>query len=337
METENRLATAGLNQQLRSVRSFSFFQLANLLRRFATLHNQIDDTPVLVRYRAMPSLAFPAADVDHCELHGGGYRQFLDVTVTFMGLFGPASPLPAFYTERVIQAQDQKSPSRDLMDVFNHRCISLLQLCWDKYRYYTQFQPDGADQYTHWLVSLLGVDAQTLTVATPLRWHKLLPFAGVLANNVCSMDLLCRMTAHYFSLPQVRVQPWIYREIVIAGDQRNCMGIAQCSLGEDLVLGESVGDFSGKFALCILGLSRDQYESFLPGAAGYQELVALVRFLLKDPLTFDLHLEYQADDEESARLGDSGCRLGWHCCLGEPATPDVSATTEICVDDFPNV
>lgn len=169
METENRLATAGLNQQLRDVRSYSFFQLANLLRRYADLHNEVEDSPVLVRYRALPSLAFPAADVAECEVHPAKYRQFLDVTVTFMGLFGPASPLPAFYTERVIQALDQQSPSRDLMDMFNHRCISLLQQCWEKYRYYSRYSSDGSDLYTGWLVSLLGVDAETLMQATPLR------------------------------------------------------------------------------------------------------------------------------------------------------------------------
>jgi type VI secretion system protein ImpH len=337
VETENRLATAGLNQQLRSVRSFSFFQLGNLLQRFAHLHNQVEDVPIHVRYRAMPSLAFPAADVDHCEIHAAGYRQFLDVTVTFMGLFGPASPLPAFYTERVIQAQDQKSPSRDLMDIFNHRSISLLQRCWEKYRYYTRFQPDGSDQYTRWLLSLLGVDAATLECTTPLRWHKLLPFSGVMANNVCSGDLLARMVKQYFRLDSVRVQPWVYRDVRISPDQCNRMGVMNCALAEDLVLGESLGDFSGKFALCLAGLEPDQYERLLPGGADYAELVALVRFILKDPLSFDLHLECVHNGDGPGALGDAAGRLGWNYRLGETDGAPLPATTVICVEDFPNV
>lgn len=336
METENRLATAGLNQQLRSVRSFSFFQLGNLLQRFASLHNSIEDVPIHVRYRAMPSLAFPAADVDHCEIHPAGYRQFLDVTVTFMGLFGPASPLPAFYTERVIQAQDQKSPSRDLMDVFNHRSISLLQLCWEKYRYYTRFQPDGSDQYTRWLMSLLGADAATLGCTTPLRWHKLLPFAGVIASNVCSADLLAKMVKQYFGLKRVRVQPWVYRDVRISQDQCNRMGQMNCSLAEDLVLGETLGDYSGKFALCLGGLEQGQYERLLPGGTDYAELVALVRFVLKDPLSFDLHLESDHLGYGPGVLGDAAGRLGWNYRLGEDTFPSDASATVICVEDFPN-
>lgn len=332
METENRLATAGLNQQLRSVRGYSFFQLANLLRRFSALHNMIEEVPVEVRYRAMPSLAFPAADIDHCELHPAGYQQFLDVTVTFMGLFGPASPLPAFYTERVIQSLDQKSPSRDLMDVFNHRYISLLQSCWEKYRYYTHYHPDGNDQYTQWLLSLLGIDPQTLPMVSSLRWHKLLPFVGVLLNNVCSADLLCRIVAAYFDLKAVSVQPWTKREISIAQDQCNRIGQLNSQLGSDLLLGATVVDVSGKFALQIVDLSPDQYRFFLPDGDGFSELIDLVRFVLKDPLDFDLHL-VSARQEGEGILGDDAYRLGWNYAIGTGADPGTPAETVICVAD----
>lgn len=329
METQNRRTAAGLNQPLHNIRSFSFFQLADLLRRFAAQHNQIEETQVQVRYRAMPSLAFPPADVNHCEFHAMDDRQFLDVTVTFMGLFGPASPLPAFYTERVIQTQHQNGPSRDLMDIFNHRCISLLQVCWEKYRYYIQYQTGGTDQYSHWLLSLLGIDSRNPMPTMPLQWHRLLPFAGLLANNVCSTDLLTRIIAHYFSLPQVHIKPWAHRKILIAEDQITRVGVAQCMLGQDLVLGDSVTDVSGKFVLHLSQLSNGQYRNFLPGTPGYRELVALIRFLLKDPLTFDLHLECKTGQSEAVTPGDA--RLGWNHHLGEV---EVASATVICVDDF---
>jgi len=332
VETENRLATAGLNQQLRSVRGYSFFQLANLLRRFSALHNMIEEVPVEVRYRAMPSLAFPAADIDHCELHPAGYRQFLDVTVTFMGLFGPASPLPAFYTERVIQSLDQKSPSRDLMDVFNHRYISLLQTCWDKYRYYTQYQPDGSDQYTQWLLSLLGIDPQTLPMVSTLRWHKLLPFVGVLLNNVCSADLLCKIVAAYFDLKAVSVQPWSKREISIAQDQCNRIGQMNSQMGDDLVLGATMVDVSGKFALQFADLSPLQYRAFLPDGSWFHELIDLVRFALKDPLDFDLHLAC-SEHGDGCALGGDEFRIGWNYQLGSRVTDESPAMTVICVAD----
>lgn len=334
METENRLATAGLNQQLRDVRSFSFFQLASLLRRFEALQNAIDDVPLDVRYRALPSLGFPAADVDQCEVHQQGFRQFLDVTVTFMGLFGPASPLPAFYTERIIQSTDMQSASRDLMDIFNHRCITLLQVCWEKYRYYTQYQPDGRDHYTRWLLSLAGLNIERLEFGSRLRWHRLLPFVGVLSNNVSSTDLLVKVVASYFSVASVEVEPWIARQITIAEDQLNQIGMMNCTLDEDLMLGGAIADLSGKFALHLRGLTAEQYGSFLPEGDCFAELVELVRFVLRDPLDFDLHLAADANRKWRDANGEGDGRLGWNMLLGEPNSSATRQQTVICVHDF---
>lgn len=335
METENRVAAAGLNQQLTSVRSFSFFQLANLLDRFVALNEQLEKDPVMVRYRAKPSLGFPAADVDNCTFLQDGVKQFLEVTVTFLGLYGPASPLPAFYTERIIQSNDPRNASRDLMDLFNHRCISLLQNCWEKYRYYSRYQPDGRDQYSRWLLGMLGVDIELLRHTTQLRWHKLLPFAGVMLNNVCSGDLLARILKVYFNLPKVSIQPWVRRTVKIPEDQCNSVGRDNSCLGEDLILGREVEDYSGKFSLHLEALDWANYVRFLPDGQHFEELVQLVRFSLKDPLDFELHLYPAAQETKKIRgLTDAGPRLGWNLGLGEAHHSPREEKTVICVNDF---
>ena len=337
METENRLAASGLNQELTSVRKFSFFQLSNLLSRFAVLHNQVHAQPVKVRYRAMPSLAFPPADVDHCAFIQDGRQQFLEVTVTFLGLFGPASPLPAFYTERIIQSNDPHNASRDLMDLFNHRAISLLQVCWEKYRYYCRYQRDGSDHYSRWLLGLLGVDRELLRRTTQLQWHRLLPYAGILFNNVCSADLLGRIVARYFDLGVVKVQPWVKRVISIPDDQCNQIGMDNCMLGEDCVLGNSLEDYAGKFSLHLELADDTAAERFLPDGPDFEALVQLVRFALKDPLDFDLHLHVQATEKQALALGhEAGARLGWNLSLGDVANDAIPKETVICVTDFTN-
>lgn len=363
METENRLATAGLNRQLRDVRGYSFFQLAHLLERFSALHNrsqrdgQVDssqdarahDPALRVRYRALPSLAFPAADVDSCEVHGEDASQFLDVTVTFMGLFGPASPLPAFYSERIIQSTDPHNPARDLMDLFNHRCISLLQTCWEKYRYFSRYQSGGLDQYSRWLLSLSGIDQTLLQQTGRLCWHKLLPLAGILFNNTSCADALEKVVRAYFDLEAVRVQSWIRREIAVAADQCNRMGVVNSSLGEDVVLGDSVVDYGGKFALHLQQLAPQQYTHFLPDGAGFAELVDLVHLVVKDALDFDVHLHPDPRWQQPLQLAETVQeRLGWNAILGENidangdavsaqshcGAPASVAAAVICVSDF---
>lgn len=342
MEAENRFTAAGLNQQLSDVRSFSFFQLNSLLRRYASLYNSMHDDQFVVRYRAKPSLGFPASDVDGCEQHGTDFQQFLDVTVTFMGLYGPASPLPAFYTERIIQSSETNNPSRDLMDMFNHRFIDLLQNCWEKYRYFSQYRSGGEDQYSRWLLSMLGVQPELLQQAGCLRWQRILPFAGILLGNVCSGDLLCKIIRAYFGLTDVLVQPWVKRQIQVADDQTNRIGQRNVELGQDCVLGDSLEDCSGKFALHIGQLTPAQYRGFLPDGAVFSELVQLVRFALKDPLDFDLHLRVADGASEAMQLDDSNGRLGWNCFLGEAPPgegPHGNAKTEtvICIEDFPSI
>ena len=338
METENRFTATGLTHQFASVRSFSFFQLANLLSRFVALDCELENEPVRVRYRAKPSLGFPAADIDGCVLLQEGNRQFLEVTVTFLGLFGPASPLPAFYTERIIQSSDPHNASRDLMDIFNHRCISLLQNCWEKYRYYSRYQPDGSDQYSRWLLGMLGVNAGLLRRTTRLRWHKLLPFVGVLLNNVCSGDLLARIIKDYFNLPEVSVQSWVRRTVRIPGDQSNRIGRDNCRMGEDLILGGEVEDCSGKFSLHLEALKQEDYVRFLPDGRDFEELVQLVRFSLKDPLDFELHLYPVAHEARKIfGLTDAGRRLGWDFRLGEADNSTRAEKSVICVNDFADI
>ena len=108
-------------------------------------------------------------------------------------------------------------------------------------------------------------------------------------------------------------------------------------MGEDLVLGGEVEDYSGKFALHLAGLTRADYRRFLPDGADFEELVQLVRFVLKDPLDFQLHLLPAEQVIKPMRgLEDDGSRLGWDLCLGEGSEAQSEEETVICVTDFTN-
>lgn len=54
----------------------------------------------VVRFRGVPSLGFPAADIHSCRRSRGGC---IELEVNFMGLYGPSSPLPTYFTEAIIQ------------------------------------------------------------------------------------------------------------------------------------------------------------------------------------------------------------------------------------------
>lgn len=335
METPIGAAATTIMEDLGQVREYSFFQLNSMLQRMCDVHTEQGDTPTSLRYRALPSLAFPAADINHCSWQKTPDRDLVEVYVSFMGLFGPASPLPVYYTERVIQSKDPNHPSRDFMDLFNHRAIKLLQRCWDKYRYYAQYKTDGMDQYTRWLLSAAGIDIEQFEKNSQLKWPKLLPLVGLLANNRCSADMLQRVIQHYFGIKQVEVKPWLPRTVHIQCEQRNSMGIGNSEMGINLVMGDEVLDCSGKFSIHLNDLSDEQFNSFMPSGSQFTSLVELVQLVQKSSLDFDLCLYKESEKQVQVdELKLEQHQMGWCSTLGSAANYEPAT---ICVSDYLNI
>ncbi|MEE2730521.1 MAG: type VI secretion system baseplate subunit TssG [Pseudomonadota bacterium] len=336
METKNRLIPSTVNEELEKAGDYAFFQLNALLQQFRTVYNKANDKPVDIRYRALASLGFPASDIAGGRWLEQADREFIELTVSFMGLYGPASPLPVYYTERVLHSNDPQHPSRDLMDMFNHRLISLMQVCWEKYRYYIQYGVDGRDHYSRWLLSLAGVDQPLLRQQSRLKWHRLLPFAGVLAGANGGADFMSKVIARYFRLPSVEFEPWAVRTVAVPAGQCNAMGMRNASLGSDLVMGDSIQDCMGKFLIHLKGLAQDQYERFLPDGDGFDELIELLQLLMSDPYEYELLLHVEG--ERAAGSGDSlGGALGWNLALGGPEGARSPEPVRICVTDYRSI
>lgn len=67
-----------------------------------------------VLFRAAPSMGFPSADIAEINILADNK---IELTVNFLGLYGPASPLPAYFTEAII-AEDVKIENEDLISYF---------------------------------------------------------------------------------------------------------------------------------------------------------------------------------------------------------------------------
>ena len=109
-----------------------------------------------VRFRANANFGFPTAEVESIEPltddatteRGPRYRM----TVNFLGLYGPTSPLPMPINERVIAEErdvivDEERAVRPFLDLFNHRLTSLFYHCWRKYRYYERYRRGASDDF----------------------------------------------------------------------------------------------------------------------------------------------------------------------------------------------
>lgn len=295
---------------------FSFAQAMRLLRLLAPDGTDPEAGAPAIRLRPELSLAFPAADVAGIERQDDGYR----VTARFLGLYGPASPLPTFYTEELIdEAREDSSTSRDLLDILSQRLFELADAGSARYRLFFRTTEEESTDDIERLFSLAGLGEAELRRSLPdsRRW---LRYAGILGQFPRSALGLQTIIADALAVP-AEVIPCRLRRVAIPPDQRLAVGMTGSALGIDTVVGGELEDRTGMFRLRLGPLTRDQFAALLPGAPARRTLDILVGLYLDAPLAWDVELVLAAGEAPAACLGATpATRLGWNGWLGQPAT-----------------
>jgi type VI secretion system protein ImpH len=162
------------------------------------------------------------------------------------------------------------------------------------------------------MFALMGLGGIALRSASQLDCKRLLPYLGLLSLRVHSAALIESVLRHYFNHGAVFIEQWVERTVEVSPLQRNDLGRANCSLGQDLVLGHRIADRSGKFRVHVLALGWQRFHDFLPTGKAYQPLHSLVRLTLRDPLEYDLRLVLAEGEIRALHIGENTlCRLGW--------------------------
>nr|WP_298378828.1 type VI secretion system baseplate subunit TssG [uncultured Halomonas sp.] len=297
---------------LDGARRYDFFQLVDLIHRQHDDDIERGDVALnqRIRFRATASLGFPGSDVTALNATRCGAYE---MQVSFLGLQGSQSPLPGYYLENLAYAAAHgEGSSGDFLDFFNHRLLGLLYRSWRKYRHYVRHQDGARDGFSATVFALVGLGDADLRGDTPINWSKMLAYAGLLAGRSRSPQIVAGIIGHCFDLPDVTIEEWVKRWVEIPEDQRSRAGLSNMALGQDLVAGTQVADISGKFALCIGGLTLARFRDFLPDGREHAPLRTLMDFVRREPFAYDLELELLPSEIRPLRLGDAGsCQLGW--------------------------
>jgi type VI secretion system protein ImpH len=147
MAAESGRTNPGLIGQLhREPHRFNFFQAVRLLERllcrgeggFQPVGHDAPPEREVVRFRAAPSLSFPASAVCQLRAPPAGPVDGAappEMAVAFLGLTGPNGVLPYHYTRLLLERIRLRDYSlRDYLDLFNHRFTSFFYRAWVKYR-----------------------------------------------------------------------------------------------------------------------------------------------------------------------------------------------------------
>ncbi len=298
--------------------TFDFFQAVRLLEKFRPerkpVGNFVHPESEIAHFRAHPSLAFPASQIQDLEWSEDGPVRML---VNFMGLIGPEGVLPNPYTSLIIERQREGDNTlRDFLDIFNHRIISLFYRAWRKYRVDVACERGERELFSRHLLSLLGLGTEGMRDRQTLSDESLIYYAGLLAQRPRSAQALQQILSDYFDVPVAIEQfsgGWyrLDRETQCRVSEENT---DSGELGFGAVVGDEMWSQQSRVRIVIGPLTLERYADFLPDGQSFEPLRSWVRFFSNDEWDFELKLILEREQVPACTLGAdgvSGPQLGW--------------------------
>ena len=307
---------------------FSFFQAVRLLQGLFRDSPRVGrQGPVeRERIRFKPTLDFcfapsDIASIRETELEDG--NTGVEIMTTFLSLYGTASPLPTYFTERLFE-QEEDSLQRGFLDLFHHRLISLFYRAWEKYRFEAQFEDSGDDFYSLRLLDLVALDTERFPRDHHVGRQRFLGFSGLLTQIPHSAASLASALADYFEEIPVTVESFLGRWVEIPEGDRNRLGAENCSLGSSLSLGSRVYDLRCTFDVRMGPMGLADFMSLLPGSNRQLELREIVDVMNGDCLDYQVKLEIKKEEVPPLQLSTETARLGWSTWLGRTESMDTN-------------
>ena len=295
---------------------FDFYRAVTLLERLdpdcESVGEGNEPDREAVRFTSKVNLAFPASDV--AAVRRRPEARAVDVAVHFLGLAGAFGPMPAPYTELLLERLWHRDAAlRDFLDIFNHRLVSLMYQARKRHRVALDFTAPPQTPVARYLFALIGLGTPGLQQRLQAPDRTWLSYAGLVAQQPRAMAGLERLLTDYFRVP-IKGRPFRGRWYPLAADQITAIGMfgRNQRLGQGVVLGRRVWDQQGAFDLYVGPLTWDEFQDFLPIGGAYRSLCALTRFYAGPELGFDIRLTLHAAEVPASRLSAaSGPRLGW--------------------------
>lgn len=300
---------------LSQARKYAFFQAMRLLRMRFSDEKAFTDG---VRVRPSLGLGFPQLDLENIEIDEQGHYR---IEANFFGLYGVASPLPTFYTEDLIEEQQEGNcAGRDFIDILHASLYPLLFRAWEKNRLWISINERSELNSLRHLQALIGVaDAGPSHREDSLE---LLRFAGLFNQYPRSALGLQQLVQAALEGNPVEVVPCVEMRLRIDRPARIYLG-KQCGvLGENSLLGREIMDRRGTTDIRVGPISAARFNLLLPGRSVYNRLKKLVHLYMQTPLRLRLVVSLDPREQYCATLSNGWQSLGLDTWLGDRTVKD---------------
>ena len=282
MANENgRTATQLIDHFVAKSHRFGFYQAIRWLGNVSQTLQDQGEEPFKIRVLPQLSLDFIGNDIRSASYDKK--TNTIELTVTFLALYGTASPLPTFYTEDLmLEVSEDITVAKDFLDIFHQILYQKLYDVWLKYRL-NQCAFEAVDQkYINKLYHLIGLGDKTLRQMVPGA-KSLVKYIGLFNQQPRSSKNLEILLKDYFGV-SVKVKCGHRSIQKMSSSQLVSLGEKNAKLGQEVYLGSQVSDVSSSISIGIFGLSTREFNLFSYQQIYYKALSFLVKFFCNVPI-----------------------------------------------------
>jgi type VI secretion system protein ImpH len=296
----------------REGRKLEFFPAVALLRKLRKSAAPIGGLGPIeaepVHFSHDPSLQFHASDIASITMNGDAPAVLVS---TFLGLLGTVTPLPMHMTEEVIGAEQSDEPAlRVFYDIFHHRILSLFFRAWEKYRFESAHAEDASDPFSARMLAFAGVDSNAAGVDRRAALASL-PLLPLMPGRTRPPHALVFALQTVLPGRTIDIEPFAFRSVRIADEERARLGRQSCTLGVDCSIGRAVADRAGRFRIVVRGATYADYEGMLRGGDLRERLVTVLDAYVGHAVEAEIDLRLAAGVTPPLCLGDRRvARLG---------------------------
>lgn len=289
--------------------AYDYFQAVRMIGLLGRHKTNQENTSEDYKLKIRPELSFNYPTSDIASISREEDEAGFSISTTFMGLYGVSSPLPAFFTEELLddEWEDDAAP-RGFLDVIHQHLYPLLYKAWVKYKFSHNAIEHGDNNYWGILYSFIGLGTDEIK-AVVKQPDLLLRYVGLLAQQRKSAVGLETILQDFLEPLQVELVPCVERIVTFPESQRIRLGERQSRLGDSTVLGVQVYDRTGKMVVKIGPLDLEQYKNLIADQNKLKFIKFVVKLYMTQPLDFDISLSLAPGTVSGISLGDEM----WSC------------------------